>query len=157
MKIDEKKPKIYVDADACPVKAEIASAARKHGIETIFVASYNHASTETFNGKWVYVDTGKEAADLQIVNMARSGDIVVTQDIGLAGLLLKRDVIVLTPRGKQYTETNIGTALEFRYLSAMERRSGNYLKGPKKQTDEDKHAFSSQLEKILSNLAGING
>lgn len=156
MKIDEKKPKIYVDADACPVKNEISELANKHGLDLIFVASYNHQTSQTYGGKWVYVDTGKEAADLYIINHAGPSDITVTQDIGLAGLLVKKNVIVLTPKGKQYTDTNIETALQFRYLSAMERKSGNYLKGPKKLTEADKHAFTCQLEKILSKHAGID-
>jgi uncharacterized protein YaiI (UPF0178 family) len=146
--------KIYVDADACPVKQEIMDIADNHGIEVVFVASYNHKSNNTYGGKWVFVDTGKEEADLYIVNHVQKNDLVISQDIGLAGLLLKKDVIVVTPRGKRYTETNIDTALQFRYLSAMERRSGKYTKGPKKFTEEDTINFITSLKKILSNDAG---
>jgi uncharacterized protein YaiI (UPF0178 family) len=100
------------------------------------------------------VDTGKEEADLYIVNHVQKNDIVISQDIGLAGLLIRKDVIVVTPRGKRYTDANIDTALQFRYLSAMERRSGKYTKGPKKFTEEDTVNFITALEKILSNDAG---
>lgn len=128
--------------------------ARIHEIEVIFVASYNHTSDNTYGGKWVYVDTGKEEADLYIVNHVRKKDIVISQDIGLAGLLIRKDVTIVTPRGKLYTETNIDTALQFRYLSAMERRSGKYTKGPKKFTERDTLNFITAMENILSKDAG---
>jgi uncharacterized protein YaiI (UPF0178 family) len=146
--------KIYVDADACPVKQEIMNIAGKYNIEVIFVASYNHTSDNTYGGRWIFVDTGKEEADLYIVNHVQKGDLVISQDIGLAGLLLRKDVIVVTPRGKRYTEANIDTALQFRYLSAMERRGGKYTKGPKKFTEEDTLNFITTMEKILSKDAG---
>ncbi|MBO1512281.1 YaiI/YqxD family protein [Metabacillus bambusae] len=146
--------KIYVDADACPVKQEIMNIAGKYNIEVIFVASYNHTSDKTYGGRWIFVDTGKEEADLYIVNHVQKSDLVISQDIGLAGLLLRKDVIVVTPRGKRYTEANIDTALQFRYLSAMERRGGKYTKGPKKFTEEDTLNFITTMEKILSKDAG---
>lgn len=128
--------------------------AGKYSIEVIYVASYNHTSDKMYGGKWVFVDTGKEEADLYIVNHVQNHDIVISQDIGLAGLLLSKGVIVVTPRGKQYSEGNIDTALQFRYLSAMERRSGKYTKGPKKFTEEDRLNFITTMEKILSKDAG---
>lgn len=146
--------KIFVDADACPVKQEIMDLSTYYHLEVIFVASYNHLSDKTYGGKWVFVDTGKEEADLYIVNHVKKHDLVVTQDIGLAGLLLTKDVIVITPRGKQYTEDNIETALHMRYLSAKERRSGHHSKGPKKQTEEDILNFITILNNILSKHAG---
>lgn len=145
---------IYVDADACPVKQEIMTIANEYQFEVVFVASYNHVSDKTFGGKWVFVDTGKEAADLYIVNHVKKGDLVVSQDIGLAGLLLKKEVLVITPRGKIYTESNIDTALQFRYLSAMERRGGKHTKGPKKFTESDIINFITTMKKILSKDAG---
>ncbi len=146
--------KIFVDADACPVKNEIMLIANKSKLEVVFVASYNHTSDKTYGGQWVFVDTGKEEADLYIVNHVSKGDIVISQDIGLAGLLIRKDVIFITPRGKQYTEENIDTALQFRYLSAKERRSGKYTKGPKKFTEGDIFNFITTFEKILSKHAG---
>ncbi len=128
--------------------------ASKFNIDIVYVAAYNHTTDKTFGGHWVFVDTGKEEADLYIVNHVNKQDIVISQDIGLAGLLIRKNVIFITPRGKQYTEANIDTALQFRYLSAMERRGGKYTKGPKKFTDEDTLNFITTLEKILSKHAG---
>ncbi len=155
MKDGEKMMQIIVDADACPVKQEIADLAAVHGVRVLFVASYNHQSSTTYGCDWVYVDTGKEAADLYIVNHTSRHDTVVTQDIGLAGLLLKKGVTVITPRGIELTEDSIETALQFRYLSAKERRSGNHTKGPKKFTGADREHFVLTLQKILSKDAGI--
>ena len=146
--------RIFVDADACPVKNEVMQIANKYKRHVLFVASYNHTSDITYGGQWVFVDTGKEEADLYIVNHVSKGDAVISQDIGLAGLLIPKDVIFITPRGKQYTEENIDTALQFRYLSAKERRSGKYSKGPKKFTDDDTLNFITAFEKILSKHAG---
>ncbi|WP_370875148.1 DUF188 domain-containing protein [Metabacillus malikii] len=102
----------------------------------------------------MFVDTGKEAADLYIVNHAKENDLVISQDIGLAGLLLKKGVVFITPRGKQYTELNIANALQFRYLSAKERRSGHFSKGPKKLSEDDILNFITTMKKILSKDAG---
>ncbi|MTH52457.1 YaiI/YqxD family protein [Bacillus mangrovi] len=151
----ENKLKIFVDADACPVKDEILSAADSFGAEPVFVASYNHMTTAARGETWVYVDTDKESADLYIVNHSKKGDVVVTQDIGLAGLLLKKGVIVLSTRGKHYTDENIETALQYRYLSAKGRREGIYSKGPKAFSKDDRRMFMESLENILSNLAGF--
>lgn len=108
--------RIFVDADVCPVKQEIMSIALKFHFNVHFVASYNHLSDKKYGGDWTFVDTGKEAVDLYIVNHVKKDDVVVTQDIGLAGILLKKGVHVITPRGKQYT------VLKQHYNSAIFRR-----------------------------------
>ncbi|WP_186365100.1 DUF188 domain-containing protein, partial [Siminovitchia fortis] len=77
-----------------------------------------------------FVDTHKEAADLVIANSAAAHDIVVTQDIGLASLLLPRQVIVLSERGRMYTNETIDFDLERRHVSSKQRRKGVYGKGP---------------------------
>lgn len=147
------KPTIHVDADACPVKDEILHCASLHEIEVCFVASYKNMMNNP-EGKWVYVDADKEAADLYIVNSVKKGDIVVTADIGLAGTLIPKNVYVLSPRGKEYTEENIFMLLDMRYQSAKLRRQGKHTKGPKAFTKEDRACFTNKLMKTLSNFAG---
>lgn len=110
---------------------------------------------DTGNQKWVYVDMSKEAADLYIMNHAFKGDIVVTQDIGLASTLLPRAVYVLSPKGILFEEKDILTALDVRYLKAKARKRGIYGKGPKPYKDEDRSKFIYQLTKILSKFAGM--
>lgn len=150
----KKSYQIIVDADACPVKSEILDLAHTYQIEVLFVASYSHVLTNKMGGKWVYVDTGKEEVDMYIVNHCKKMDIVVTQDIGLASLLLPKKVIVLSPRGRQFFENSIDMALNMRYISAKERRKGHHSKGPSPFTNADRETFSSTLGKILSNLEG---
>ncbi|WP_456278251.1 YaiI/YqxD family protein [Bacillus sp. AK128] len=145
---------IYVDADACPVKNEILHIASTYQINVIFVASYSHMMTNTIGGTWVYVDANKEEVDMYITNHAKRGDVVITQDIGLASLLLGKGIIAVSPRGKQYLEETIGFALNMRYISAKERRKGNFSKGPSPFTNQDRQQFVLTLEKILSNLEG---
>lgn len=150
----KKSYQVFVDADACPVKNEILQIANTYHIEVTFVASYSHVMTNKLGGKWIYVDTGKEEVDMYIVNHSKKMDIVITQDIGLASLLLPKKIIVISPRGRQYLENTIDLALNMRYISAKERRKGHHSKGPSPFTDIDRMNFSSTFEKILSNLEG---
>jgi uncharacterized protein YaiI (UPF0178 family) len=147
-------PTILVDADSCPVKEEIVEIANQFSIKILFVASYNHLSHNSLQVEWKYVDVGKEAADLYIMNHTRKGDIVITQDIGLASTLLPKGVHVLSVRGILFEEKDIQTALDFRYLKAKARKRGDYGKGPKPLTANDRERFVKQLTKILSNFAG---
>ncbi len=150
-----RKPVIYIDADACPVKSEINDCAKIYNLETVFVASIKNSMKEPTEGRWVYVDWDKEAADLYIMNHVHSLDICITADIGLAAGLLGKKVYVLSPKGIEYDDFNIQSMLAFRHISAKNRRSGKHSKGPKAFTSEDKKVFSQNLLKILSNHAGI--
>jgi uncharacterized protein len=143
-----------VDADACPVKEEITGISNVFGLKVIFIASNAHRKNNPDGGEWVYVDSSKEAADLYIMNHIKKGDVLVTQDIGLASVVLPKGVYAISPRGKEFREETISTALDFRYLSAKERRKGKYGKGPKPFTTEDRERFVSAFKKILSNFAG---
>lgn len=125
-------------------------------MEVVFVASYAHVVSYDIGGKWVYVDSQKEEVDLYIMNHASKGDIVVTQDIGLASILVKRDVIAISPRGKRYLEKDMDAVLHVRYLAAKERRAGSHSKGPKPFTESDRQNFITSLEGICRNLQGFS-
>lgn len=140
-----------MDADACPVKSEIISVAIKYNLPYYFIASYAHKMNNN-DDAWIYVDPDKESADLYIMNHVQEKDIVITQDIGLASLVLPKHVYALSPRGKEYREESIDTALDFRYLAAKARRRGKYEKGPKAFTNQDRQVFINKLEEILSNI-----
>ncbi len=144
-------PKIIVDADACPVKEEIKSLAQTFHLEVIYVASYNHFGANRADEHWVYVDTEKEAADLRIVNLSKKGDIVITQDIGLASMLLSK-CTVFSNRGEIYQDEMMTLMLEQRESRAKARRRGEYGKGPKAMTDQDRQTFKQNLEQFLMNL-----
>ncbi|WP_026583854.1 DUF188 domain-containing protein [Bacillus sp. J33] len=143
-----------MDADSCPVKEEIVEISNSFSLDAIFVASYAHMKNDLNGADWKFVDSSKEAADLFIMNNVKSGDLVVTQDIGLASTLLLKGVYVLSPKGILFEENEIRTALDMRYLSAKARRKGVYGKGPKPFSREDRSRFVEQLTNILSNFEG---
>ncbi|AST91006.1 MULTISPECIES: YaiI/YqxD family protein [Sutcliffiella] len=144
--------KIYVDADACPVKDIIISEARKYEIPVILVTSFSHYSNaeQPAGVETIYVDSGADAADYRIVKLVKKGDIIVTQDYGLASLGLAKGVIVLHHKGFTYSNENIDQLLQTRYLSAMARKSGQRTKGPKPFTAEDREQFRDHFKKVLS-------
>ena len=115
--------KIMVDADACPVKELIINCARKHALEVIMVCDVAHMLfyNEDFV-KTVTVDQGADSADLAIANRTQAGDICITQDYGLASLLLAKNATVLHHNGFFYTQENIDRMLFERHLSREMRR-----------------------------------
>ncbi|MFC7393317.1 YaiI/YqxD family protein [Scopulibacillus cellulosilyticus] len=146
-----KERRLFVDADACPVKKEISQLSTHFPISLVFVASYSHFSIERTQ-EWVFVDPDKEAADLYIVNNVKEGDIVVTQDMGLAGLLTHKQVYVLTPHGNTIREKDMPNILNKRYLSYKQLAQGNRIKGPKPFTRQDRDNFYNALEELLNHL-----
>lgn len=139
--------KIYVDADACPVKDEIITIAKGENIPVVFVKNYAHYTHESDPAgvKTIYVERGADVADFKIVKLIVKGDIVVTQDYGLASLCLGKGCIVLHHNGFAYSHKNIDQLLHTRHLSALARRSGQRTKGPSAYTKEDKEKFKELL------------
>lgn len=144
-------PKILVDADACPVKAEIKQVAEHFHLDVIFVASFNHYSVNTNGENWIFVDTGKESADMRMMNLANKGDIIVTQDIGLASILLAKGTYVFSNRGELYREEEMSLMLDIRYRHAKERQQGKYSKGPKAMSDQDRVLFKDRMTTFFKN------
>jgi uncharacterized protein len=145
------KLKIYVDADACPVKDIIIAESRNAAIPVVLVTSFSHFSNaEQPSGvETIYVDSGADAADYRIMKLAAKGDIIVTQDYGLASLGLAKGCTVLHHTGYSYTNENIDQLLQTRYLSAMARKSGKRTKGPKPFTAEDKEKFRELFKRAI--------
>ncbi|MCP8615425.1 YaiI/YqxD family protein [Salirhabdus salicampi] len=143
---------IYVDADACPVKSEIIHEAKQFQVPVLLVKSYSHFShspdPEGVSTK--YVDTGADSVDYHILQLAQKGDIIVTQDYGLAALGLGKGCTVLHHKGFIFSQKNIDQLLNTRHAHAKARRSGAKTKGPKALTNEDKENFSHLLRNILT-------
>ncbi|GGM41550.1 UPF0178 protein [Paraliobacillus quinghaiensis] len=144
--------KIYVDADACPVKDIIISEGTLRNIPIFLVKSYAHYSLQDDPDgvTTIYVDADKEAADYRILSMTTSKDLVITQDYGLASLALEKNCTVIHHKGFRYTTENIDLLLETRYQSAQARKSGLRTKGPKAFTNADRTKFQTFLQDILS-------
>jgi hypothetical protein len=144
--------KIVVDGDACPVKKEIADVARSFGVPVLMVSSFDHVLQAEEGVAVVQVDRGADSADLYIANHIAAGDIVVTQDYGLAALALGKRCKVLSSRGQEYEDSKMDFMLEGRHARAVERRRGHYSKGPKAITAEEKNLFQHKLTKLLTLL-----
>jgi len=142
---------VYVDADASPVKDIIIEEARLANVPVTLVASFAHYSNEVLpeGVQTVYVDAGSDAADYRIMKLTEKGDVIVTQDYGLASLALAKGCIVLHHKGFRYTNQNIDQLLESRYLSAKARKSGKRTKGPKPLSDEDRKKFRELFRQTL--------
>lgn len=144
--------KVYVDADACPVKDIIISEGTYAELPVILVTSFSHFSNadQPSGVETIYVDSGADAADYRIMKLAGAGDIIVTQDYGLASLGLAKGCTVLHHMGFTYTNENIDQLLQTRYLSAMARKGGKRTKGPKPFTAEDREQFRSLFKEVIS-------
>jgi uncharacterized protein len=144
--------KLVVDADACPVTRDAISIARRHGVRILLVANHNQnfaryegrAGVDTLN-----VGTGADSADFAIVERLEAGDVVVTQDIGLAAMVLGRGAAALSPRGRIFSLATIDAELAVRHAEKKLRRAGGRHGGPSKFDEEDREHFCSQLERIL--------
>lgn len=116
------------------------------------VSSYDHMIREEEGVKVVHVDRSDQSADLYIANHIQAGDIVVTQDYGLAALALAKHCYVISFRGQHYDNENIEQMLDRRYHQAKARRRGQHSKGPRPITAEDKRLFQQKLTKLLEQL-----
>ncbi|RXZ77151.1 YaiI/YqxD family protein [Paenibacillaceae bacterium] len=139
-----------MDGDACPVKHEITVVARAFGAPVLMVASYDHRLQAEEGVEVIQVDRGDQSVDLYISNRVKRGDIVITQDFGLATIALARGAIALSNRGQQYDDSTIDFLMERRHELSKLRRSGGRAKGPRAMTEEDRRRFQQKLTKVLT-------
>ncbi|GIP39623.1 UPF0178 protein YqxD [Paenibacillus sp. J31TS4] len=138
-----------MDADACPVKQEIIQTARRFGIGVWMVASYAHRLVPEEGVEVFQVDPSDQSADLFLANRLQPGDVLVTQDFGLATIGLAKRAVVLSNRGQEYRDETIDFLLDTRHAQAKKRRAGKHTKGPKPFSDEDRARFLHSLTKVL--------
>ena len=141
--------KIYVDADACPVKNEIERVATRHNLETYIVCDGGIRPSLNPLIQLVVVNQGADAADDWIADHIKKSDICITNDIPLAGRCLKKEAFVLKPNGKRYTADNIGIALASREIMEKIRETGEITGGPPPFTKADRSKFLDQMEMIV--------
>jgi len=142
--------KIVVDADACPVKNEIVKIAKRSGLEVIMVCDTSHVITSDY-AKVITVDKGADSVDFALINMVKAGDIVVSQDYGVAAMALAKRAFAIGNFGKIYTKFNIDAMLNQRYLAKENRRKGGkFMKGPKAPI-MNKSRFTESLLSLIAN------
>jgi len=140
---------IYIDADACPVKAEIYRVAERYGLVVYVVANAPIAVPRDPRVRPVVVSDGFDAADDWIAERAGQSDIVITSDIPLADRCLKAGAAVIGPTGRPFTLSSIGSALANRALMSDLRAMGVVTGGPAPIAKRDKSAFLSVLDNAV--------
>lgn len=140
--------KVLVDADACPVTDITASLCKTYGVQCFLLCDTAHEFYRD-SAQTLVFDKGADSVDFALVNRVESGDIVVTQDYGLASMCLAKGARVLHQDGWTYTKENIDALLFSRHESGKYRRAGGRTKGPKKRTQVQDEAFAKALQQML--------
>lgn len=141
---------ILIDADGCPVVGEIIEAARKFQRDVILICDTSHEMYRE-GAETITVSKGPDAVDFVLVNRVKKGDIVVTQDYGLAAMVLAKQGYPIDQNGRIYSEENIDQLLHGRHVAKKIRAGGGRLKGPKKRKPEDNELFKVKLEELIRN------
>ena len=141
---------IFVDADACPVVAIVEKVAKVHAVPVTLLCDTNHVLSSGYS-KVIVVGAGADAVDYKLISICRKGDIVVSQDYGVAAMALGKGAYAIHQSGKWYTDENIDEMLMERHINKKARRSSskNHIKGPKKRTGEDDEHFAQAFEKMV--------
>ena len=140
--------KILVDADACPVVDIVVALAIRQNIPCILICDTAHR-IQRDGAQTVTIDKGADSADFALVNRTDPGDIVITQDYGLASMCLAKGAQILHQDGWAYTPYNIDALLLQRHEARKYRNAGGRMKGPKKRTATQDQAFTQALSKLL--------
>jgi uncharacterized protein YaiI (UPF0178 family) len=148
--------KILIDADACPktVLEICLKMGHQYSTPVWTVASFNH---NIISDHHLVVGNASQEADIKLINATQPGDIIVTQDWGLAAMVLGKKAYCISPAGKEYNADKIEFLLEERELKAKFRRGGGRTKGPSKRTRQDDERFRSELERQLVKSTSATG
>ena len=141
---------IYVDADACPVVRIVEKIAEKYTIPVTLLCDTNHVLQSDYS-EVIVVGAGADAVDYKLISICHKGDIVVSQDYGVAAMALGKGAYAIHQSGKWYTNDNIDQMLMERHLNKKARRSTHksHMKGPRKRTPEDDERFAQSFEKMV--------
>ena len=141
---------IFVDADACPVVGIVETIAEKYNISTTLLCDTNHVLYSDYS-EVIVVGAGADAVDYKLISICHKGDVVVSQDYGVAAMALGKCAYAIHQSGKWYTNENIDQMLMERHLNKKARRSShkNHMKGPRKRTEDDDVRFAQSFEKLI--------
>jgi len=141
--------KVYIDADACPVTRIAERIARKYSVPVVLLCDTNHVLTSDYSEIHV-IGAGADAVDIALINLCQRGDIVITQDYGVAALALGKGARAIHQSGKWFTGENIEGLLMERHMAKKARRSSkHHLKGPPKRTGEDDQRFEASFVRMI--------
>jgi hypothetical protein len=122
---------------------------RRHNIPVWTVASFNHRIESNHH---IVVGNDPQEADIKIINVTEADDVVISQDWGLAAMVLGKGAKCVSPTGREYRPDRIDFLLEEREIKAKLRRGGGRTRGPKKRTDQDDQRFEASLEEVIAGM-----
>lgn len=140
--------KVLIDGDGCPVVDLAVLLCRKHRIPCLILCDTAH-ELHRDGAETLVVDKGADSVDCALANRASAGDLVITQDYGLASICLARRARVLHQDGWEYTLDNIDALLLVRHNSRKFRASGGHMKGPGKRTEAQNQQFAQAMDRLL--------
>ena len=142
---------IYVDADACPVVGIVEKIAKENEIPCTLLCDTNHILRSEY-AEVKIIGAGADAVDYVLINLCRKGDIVVSQDYGVAAMALGKGAYAIHQSGKWYTNENIDQMLMERHMAKkarMSKRQKTHIKGPSKRTEEDDKRFADAFRRLV--------
>ena len=141
---------IYIDAGACPVVGIVEKIAERYRIPVTLLCDTNHVLHSNYS-EVIIVGAGADAVDYKLIGICHRGDIVVSQDYGVAAMALGKGAYAIHQSGRWYTNENIDQMLMERHLNKKARRSTHksHMKGPRKRTPEDDELFAQSFEKMV--------
>lgn len=144
--------KVLIDADGCPVVNIILQVCSENCIPCYLLSDTSHEFRQSGVHTLVF-DKGQDSVDFALVNRIDPGDLVVTQDYGLASMCLSRKARILHQDGWEYTPDNIDALLFQRHASRKIRASGIRMKGSRKRSPSQNTAFETAIRQILQNIS----
>lgn len=147
---EDNKMKVLIDADGCPVVKTVVAICRENKVPCHIICDTSHIFDSDY-AKVRIVSKGADSADFAIVNTVQRGDIVITQDYGLAAMCLAKGAVPINQNGLIYNDDNIGTLLNARYTAKKIRMSGGRLKGPSRRTAKQDSDFEISFRKLIEN------
>jgi len=143
---------ILVDADACPVKQIIVRLAKERSIPVTMLIDTAHELNDGYS-RIITVDKQADSVDFALMSLLTRDDIVVTQDYGLAAMVLGKGAKAISQNARVYTNDNIDKLLMERHLGQKVRRGGGRTKGPPKRTKEDDMRFEAAFKKLIEDVS----
>jgi uncharacterized protein len=147
--------RILVDADACPVKHEIVKIAKVYQIPVLLFFDTSHVYHDGYS-EVITIDQGRDMVDFALINRVNPGDLVITQDYGVASMALAKQAHCINQNGLIYTPDNIDALLHSRYENQKLRSANIRVKGPKKRREEDNHHFEEKFIHLLKQILEVN-
>ena len=147
---------IYVDADACPVVKIVENISKKYSVPVTLLCDSNHVLSSDYSDVKI-IGAGADAVDFALISLCNRGDIVVTQDYGVAAMALGKGAFSIHQSGKWYTNENIDQMLMERHIArkARKSKSRHHIKGPAKRTVEDDRRFLESFERLVRKVLEV--